>query len=437
MNTKHYFGTDGIRGRVGDFPITAEFMLHLGFAAGTVFANNGTHTVLIGKDTRISGYMFESALEAGLSAAGVNVGLLGVMPTPGIAYLAQKTGAIAGIVISASHNPYTDNGIKFFCEAGGKLSDDVELAIEAQLSQPIKTVSSDKLGKAHRVMQAQSQYQEFCAKSCDVRLDGLKIVLDCANGATYHIAPPLFQTLGAEVISIGATPDGLNINAGLGSIAPQQLQQKVLETKADLGIAFDGDGDRVIMVDHQGNLVDGDRMLYILAKYRKGTQGVVGTLMSNFGLERSLQALQIPFLRAKVGDRFVLELLRQQGWQLGGEPSGHILCLDKTTTGDGIIAALQVLTVTIAQQKKLAELSEDLLYFPQTLMNVRLSHKYDPLQNETVQNAIRDAEQELGNTGRVLVRCSGTEPLVRVMVEGLERDNIQKIAHRLCATIQA
>ncbi|HLF67226.1 MAG TPA: phosphoglucosamine mutase, partial [Gammaproteobacteria bacterium] len=360
MNNKKYFGTDGIRGRVGEDPITAEFMLHLGYAVGAVFAHEGTHTVLIGKDTRISGYMFESALEAGLSAAGVNVGLLGVMPTPGIAYLTQKTGAIAGIVISASHNPYTDNGIKFFCDAGGKLSDELEYAIEAQLAKPIKTVAPDKLGKAHRVQHAQSQYQQFCADSLAHRLDGLKIVIDCAHGATYHIAPPLFQSLGAEVVTIGAAPNGLNINDGYGSTQPLQLQQQVLVTKADLGIAFDGDGDRVIMVDHLGQIVDGDRLLYILAKYRNGTKsGVVGTLMSNFGLERSLEALQIPFMRAHVGDRFVLELLRQQGWQLGGEPSGHILCLDKTTTGDGIIAALQVLAVMVAKQQGLHELSQD------------------------------------------------------------------------------
>jgi phosphoglucosamine mutase len=438
MSEKKYFGTDGIRGQVGCEPITAEFMLRLGYAAGCVFANNSSHTVLIGKDTRISGYMFESALEAGLSAAGVNVGLLGVMPTPGIAYLTQKTDAIAGIVISASHNPYMDNGIKFFCHDGQKLSDEIELAIEAKLLDPIKTVASNKLGKAHRVANAVLDYQNFCKASCEHQsLSGLKIVLDCANGATYHVAPELFTQLGAQVIVQNASPDGLNINVDCGSTAPKNLQARVLQEKADLGIAFDGDGDRVIMVDSKGNLVDGDRLLYILAKYRKNISGVVGTLMSNLGLEKSLEHLNIPFARAKVGDRFVLELLKQKNWILGGEPSGHMLCLDKTSTGDGIIAALQILRIMMQQQQSLHDLQKDMLYFPQTLINVRLQNKYDPLTDPKIQNAIKSAEEKLHNKGRVLLRTSGTEPIVRVMVEGIDAAVVEKIAEELAQIVKA
>ncbi|MFA6037742.1 MAG: phosphoglucosamine mutase [Legionellales bacterium] len=435
--TKKYFGTDGIRGLVGTTPITPDFMLQLGFAAGSVFANNKTHTVLIGKDTRISGYMFESALEAGLSAAGVNVGLIGVLPTPGIAYLTQQTDAIAGIVISASHNPYQDNGIKFFCRDGQKLSDEVELAIEAKLNDPIKTVASDKLGKAHRVTKAVLQYQEFCKNSCEqLSLKGLKIVLDCANGATYHVAPELFAQLGAQVITINAMPDGLNINVDCGSTSPKTLQARVIAEQADIGIAFDGDGDRVIMVDHQGNLIDGDRILYVLAKYKKNIAGVVGTLMSNLGLEQSLQALNIPLVRANVGDRYVLELLKQKNWILGGEPSGHMICLDKASTGDGIIAALQVLQVMMQQEQSLYDLQKDMLFFPQTLINVRLEKKYDVLSDPKIQSAIKQAEKTLQNKGRVLLRCSGTEPVVRVMVEGIDASRVTAIAEDLANVLR-
>lgn len=437
---KQYFGTDGIRGRVGEAPITADFMLHLGFAAGSIFAQNNTHTVLIGKDTRISGYMFESALEAGLSAAGVHVGLLGVMPTPGIAYLTQQSNAIAGIVISASHNPYQDNGIKFFCRDGQKLSDEVELAIEAQLSKPIQTVVANKLGKAHRVAKAVAQYQAFCQQSCDNQsLKGLKIILDCANGATYHVAPELFAQLGADVVSMNIHPDGLNINVACGSTAPQALQAAVVAQKADVGIAFDGDGDRVIMVDGQGHLIDGDRLLYILAKYRKGTNqqnGVVGTLMSNLGLERALADLHIPFARANVGDRYVLELLKQKNWTLGGEPSGHLICLEQTTTGDGIIAALQVLRIMMQAQQSLYDLQKDMLFFPQTLINVRIAAGSNPMQNKKVQLALQDAEKKLYNKGRVILRCSGTEPLVRIMVEGENASDVTMIAEDLAATLR-
>jgi phosphoglucosamine mutase len=434
--TKQYFGTDGIRGIVGTSPITPEFMLHLGFAAGSVFAQNNTHSVLIGKDTRISGYMFESALEAGLSAAGVNVGLLGVMPTPGIAYLTQKTDAIAGIVISASHNPYQDNGIKFFCRDGQKLSDEVELAIEAKLLDSIKTVASNKLGKAYRLAKAVSQYQEFCMNSCEHQnLKGLKIVLDCANGATYHVAPELFAQLGAEVITIANTPDGLNINVDCGSTAPKNLQARVLAEKADIGIAFDGDGDRLIMVDHKGNLIDGDRILYVLAKYKKNITGVVGTLMSNLGLERSLENLNIPFARANVGDRYVLELLKQKNWTLGGESSGHMICLEQTTTGDGIIAALQILRIMMQQESSLYDLQKDMLYFPQTLINVRLEKKYDVLSDPKIQTALKQAEKTLQNKGRILLRCSGTEPIVRVMVEGEDAEEVKMIAQELAAVV--
>ncbi len=434
--TKQYFGTDGIRGIVGTSPITPDFMLHLGFAAGTVFAQNNTHSVLIGKDTRISGYMFESALEAGLSAAGVNVGLLGVMPTPGIAYLTQKTDAIAGIVISASHNPYQDNGIKFFCHDGQKLSDEVELAIEAKLREPIKTVAANKLGKAYRVAKAVAQYQEFCMNSCEHQnLQGLKIVLDCANGATYHVAPELFAQLGAEVIAIAHTPDGLNINVDCGSTAPKNLQARVIAEKADIGIAFDGDGDRVILVDNKGNLIDGDRILYVLAKYKKNITGVVGTLMSNLGLERSLENLNIPFARANVGDRYVLELLKQKNWTLGGESSGHMICLEQTTTGDGIIAALQILRIMMQQKSSLYDLQKDMLYFPQTLINVKLEKKYDVLSNPKIQLAIQQAEKTLQNRGRILLRCSGTEPIVRVMVEGEDAAEVKMIAQELAAVV--
>ncbi|MGA2654357.1 MAG: phosphoglucosamine mutase [Gammaproteobacteria bacterium] len=434
---KQYFGTDGIRGEVGKTPITPDFMLHLGFAAGSVFAQNNTHTVLIGKDTRISGYMFESALEAGLSAAGVNVGLLGVLPTPGIAYLTQQTDAIAGIVISASHNPYQDNGIKFFCRDGQKLSDEVELAIEKKLQESIKTVASNKLGKAHRVTKAVLQYQAFCKNSCENQsLKGLKIVLDCANGATYHVAPELFAQLGADVIATANIPDGFNINVNCGSTSPKNLQARVVQEQADVGIAFDGDGDRVIMVDHEGQLVDGDRILFILAKYKKNIKGVVGTLMSNLGLERSLEKLNIAFARANVGDRYVLELLKQNNWILGGEPSGHMICLDKTSTGDGIIAALQVLQVMMQQKRSLHDLQKDMLFFPQTLINVRVQNKANLLQQPHIQQAIKTAENKLHQNGRVLLRCSGTEPLVRVMVEGVDAHQVQAIAQELATVLE-
>jgi phosphoglucosamine mutase len=446
--SKQYFGTDGIRGRVGESTITPEFVMRLGYAAGKVLTSlqgnlaKGAHpAVLIGKDTRISGYMLEAALEAGLSAAGVDVLLTGPMPTPAVAYLTRALRAQAGIVISASHNPYYDNGIKFFSADGAKLPDEVEYAIEAELNKPMQVMESAALGKARRIDDAAGRYIEFCKSTFPNHLDlrGLKIVLDCAHGATYHVAPNVFHELGAEVIAIGNKPDGLNINEQVGSTHPQALQQAVLEQGADLGIAFDGDGDRVMMVDAAGELLDGDQLLYIIALglYGKGKLkgGVAGTLMTNLALEHALQKHQIPFARANVGDRYVLELLNAKNWKLGGENSGHILTLDKHTSGDAIIAALQVLQAIKESGKTLTELGKNLILYPQVLINVTTQSKLD-LSNASIQTAVKQAEAELNNTGRVLLRASGTEPKVRVMVEGVNRDQVQKLAEKIAEVVK-
>ncbi|UCC56098.1 MAG: phosphoglucosamine mutase [Gammaproteobacteria bacterium] len=441
--TRKYFGTDGIRGHVGEYPVTAEFMLKLGWAAGRVLGSAGGDLVIIGKDTRISGYMFESALEAGLSAAGVDVRLLGPMPTPAIAYLTRTLHACSGIVISASHNGYADNGIKFFSGAGTKLPDEVELAIEKQLDKPMETVNSAKLGKAERVDDAAGRYIEFCKSTIPMSLSlkGLKLVVDCANGATYHVAPSVFDELGAEVIPIAIEPDGLNINRDCGSTQPDRLQKTVLEHNADAGIALDGDGDRVIMVDHKGELVDGDELLFIIAISRKeqdALQGsVVGTLMSNLGLEHALRSHDIAFVRANVGDRYVLEMMRQTGGVLGGESSGHIICLDRTTTGDGIVSALQVLAVMAQGGKTLHELKHGMSKYPQHMINVPVSNGVDLDATPAVQEAVRSVEQRLAGKGRVLLRPSGTEPVVRVMVEGEDEQQVIKEADQLASKVAA
>lgn len=439
--TRKYFGTDGVRGRVGEFPITPEFVLKLGWAVGQVFSREGRGRVLIGKDTRISGYMFESALEAGLVAAGVDVRLLGPMPTPAIAYLTRTFKAKAGIVISASHNPYYDNGIKFFSAEGSKLPDAIELAIEAAMDRPMSTVESAALGKVKRIDDAAGRYIEYCKSTfgTELSLDGLKIVLDCAHGATYHVAPSVFAELGADVVVIGASPDGLNINAEVGSTQPATLRQRVVAEGADLGIAFDGDGDRVLFVDADGELVDGDELLYIIAaeQHRRDGRcdGVVGTLMSNLGLELALRELSIPFVRAKVGDRYVKELMTSQGYGLGGENSGHIICADVSTTGDGIVAALQVLRAMCTQQAPLATLRAPLSLLPQVMINVRTAAEFD-LQDALVQQEIARVEAELGEAGRVLLRASGTEPLIRVMVEGRDGEQVRALCARLAACVE-
>lgn len=448
--SKQYFGTDGIRGKVGEHPITPDFVMRLGYAAGRVLATADSKTkrpaVLIGKDTRISGYMFEAALEAGLSAAGVDVLLVGPMPTPAVAYLTRALRAQAGIVISASHNPYYDNGIKFFSAEGAKLPDAIEHAIEAELDKPMQVMESAKLGKARRIDDAAGRYIEFCKSTFPSHLDlhGLKIVLDCAHGATYHVAPPVFHELGAEVIAIGNKPDGLNINEQVGSTHPQALQKAVVEHQADLGIAFDGDGDRVMMVDAGGNLLDGDQLLYIIALslYAKGKLkgGVAGTLMTNLALEHALAKHQIPFARANVGDRYVLELLNEKNWKLGGENSGHILTLDKHTSGDAIIAALQVLHALKQSGKTLTQMRAELVLYPQVLINVT----YQPKANQAkldlnmpqLQNAVKSAEAELKGTGRVLLRASGTEPKIRVMVEGQDAKLVQKLAEEITEVVK-
>ncbi|MGB5426341.1 MAG: phosphoglucosamine mutase [Gammaproteobacteria bacterium] len=438
---KKYFGTDGIRGRVGDYPVTAEFMLKLGWATGRVLGGNRANRVIIGKDTRISGYMFESALEAGLSAAGVDVRLLGPMPTPAIAYLTRTLHACAGIVISASHNGFADNGIKFFSSEGTKLPDEVEAAIEAEIDHDMVTVASNRLGKAERVEDAAGRYIEFCKSTIPLTmtLRGLKIVVDCANGATYHVAPEVFDELGAEVIAIGVEPDGLNINQACGSTQPELLQKVVLEHKADVGIALDGDGDRVIMVDHKGELVDGDELLFIIARSRQqeGTLhgGVVGTLMSNLGLEHALQSSNIDFVRANVGDRYVLELLQQNNSLIGGESSGHIICLDRTTTGDGIVSALQVLAAQVRYGKTLHELKSGMKKYPQLMINVPVNHKVELDNTPAILDAIKSAEQRLAGRGRVLLRPSGTEPLVRVMVEGEDAQQVSAEANQLASVV--
>jgi len=445
--TRKYFGTDGIRGRVGEFPITPDFVMRLGYAAGRVLIANDQHhrddhrpTVLIGKDTRISGYMFESALEAGLCAAGVDVRLTGPMPTPAIAYLTRALRAQAGIVISASHNPYPDNGIKFFSSQGTKLADDVELAIEAALDETMQVVPSDQLGRVKRIDDAAGRYIEFCKSTFPNQLDlrGLKIVLDCAHGATYHVAPPVFHELGAEIILMGHQPDGLNINLDVGSTHPQGLAKQVLAQGAHLGIAFDGDGDRVMMVDSQGRLIDGDQLLYIIAKHRQVTGqlqgGVVGTLMTNLALEHQLARDQIAFARANVGDRYVLEMMLQHGWQLGGENSGHILCLDCHSSGDGIIAALQVLSALKQMNATLDQLAIPL--YPQVLENVTVQQRIDVKANAPIQQAVKQAEQTLNGQGRVLLRASGTEPKIRVMVEGQQADLVKRLALEIAEVVR-
>ena len=448
--SRKYFGTDGVRGRVGEAPITPDFVMRLGYAAGKVLASADRRlrdgqrpTVLVGKDTRISGYMLESALEAGFAASGVDTVLIGPMPTPGIAYLTRALRLQAGVVISASHNPYEDNGIKFFGAGGSKLADKVEKQIEAMLDEPMQCVSSQALGKARRMEDAAARYIEFCKSTfpSDSDLRGLKLVVDCANGATYHIAPHVFHELGADVVSIGTQPDGFNINAGVGATDTKALQQAVVEHQADYGIALDGDGDRLIMVDHTGYEVDGDELLYIIARdlQQQGTLvgGVVGTLMTNLGLEVALTKLDIPLVRAKVGDRYVMELLQEKGWRLGGENSGHIICLDQTTTGDGIIASLQVLKAASRANKTLFELRKEIKKFPQILINVRFAGEHDPLASAAVLQAVREVESALGKTGRVLLRKSGTEPLIRVMVEGEEEVQVRAFAEKIAAQVIA
>ncbi len=440
--TKQFFGTDGIRGTVGTHPITPDFMLKLGWAAGRILGGKSGGTILIGKDTRISGYLIESALEAGLSAAGIDVQLLGPMPTPAIAYLTQTLHAKAGIVISASHNPFADNGIKFFSAEGTKLADDVEHAIEAELNKNIVCNKSESLGKASRLEDAQGRYIEFCKSTFPrtFNLNNLKIVIDCANGATYQVAPKVFEELGAEVITIGISPDGLNINNGFGSTQPENLQKAVIEEKADLGIAFDGDGDRLIMVDHEGELVDGDQLLYVIAMalYARGALkgGVVGTLMTNLGLEHAFKEHEIPFSRAGVGDRYVMEQLLEKNWRLGGESSGHLICLDQTTTGDGIVASLQVLAAVIGQGQSLQELAAGMKKYPMLLINVRVAEKPDLDNHSEIQAALRAAEAELADTGRILLRPSGTEPLIRVMVEGQEQKLVESVAQKLADVVK-
>lgn len=439
---KKYFGTDGIRGCVGETPVTAAFMLKLGWAAGQVFASEGHGFVLVGKDTRISGYMFESALEAGLTAAGVDTHLLGPMPTAGIAYLARTLYAQAGIVISASHNAYYDNGIKFFSGQGVKLNDEIELKIEYYLDSPMTTVASAKLGKAKRMVDAAGRYIEFCKSTIPTGVDfkGLRIVIDCANGATYHIAPHVFSELGADVVPISVEPDGININNACGATFPQKLLQKVLECRADFGIALDGDGDRLIMVDHKGEIVDGDELIYIIAKARlqKGTLAgpVVGTLMSNLGMEHALADLGVQLIRANIGDRYIMEKLRANNGVLGGENSGHIICLDKTTTGDGIISALQVVAEIEQRGKSLHELKKGMVKYPQVLINIRINKKVDIDKIEAIQKAKKAIEKQLGNDGRVLLRSSGTEPLVRVMVEGVDQERVERCANSLAEEVK-
>ena len=438
---KRYFGTDGIRGRVGEHPITAEFMLKLGWAVGRVLQTEGFNKVLIGKDTRISGYMFESALEAGLSAAGVNIALLGPMPTPGIAYLTRTLHACAGIVVSASHNPYYDNGIKFFSRNGQKLPDAVETRIEELLEQPLVTAEPDVLGKAERIVDAAGRYIEFCKSTVPpyTSLAGMKIVVDCAHGATYHIAPSVFSELGATVIPIGVTPNGLNINLDCGSTKPALLCETVQQQNADLGIAFDGDGDRVIMVDHRGEVLDGDELLFVIARdrLRAGSRfnAVVGTLMTNLGLEMALRALGLDLHRAKVGDRYVMDRLQAENLILGGEGSGHIICLDRTTTGDGIISALQVLSAMLQSGKNQLDLKVGMSKYPQTLINVSVTGTVD-LQRTSIQDAVRVVESQLGDNGRVLLRASGTEPVVRVMIEGVDARVVERHALELANVVR-
>lgn len=443
MSKRKYFGTDGVRGKVGEFPINPEFVMKLGWAAGKVLANGSGSKVLIGKDTRTSGYMFEAALEAGLSAAGVEAHMLGPMPTPAIAYLTRTLRAQAGIVISASHNPYYDNGIKFFSADGFKLPDEIEARIEAMLDEPMTTVDSALLGRARRVSEATGRYIEFCKATVanNLTLRGLKVVVDCAHGATYKVAPAVFEELGAEVFAIGDEPNGLNINDKVGATAPALLAETVVARGADVGVALDGDGDRLIMVDHKGEVVDGDEILFVIARdaLRRGklAGGVVGTVMSNLGLEVALRELGIGFGRAKVGDRYVLEMMQEKGWLLGGESSGHIVCLDKTTSGDGIVSALQVLSAMVQNGVSLHDLKHGMQKFPQTLINVPLKAGSKPMDADAVKQAVRQVEQELGDTGRVLLRPSGTEPLIRVMVEGRDAAQVKRCAEQIATAVRS
>ncbi|WP_428771339.1 phosphoglucosamine mutase [Vibrio sp.] len=439
---RRYFGTDGVRGKVGQYPITPDFVLKLGWAAGRVLAQQGTKKVIIGKDTRISGYMLESALEAGLAAAGLKATFTGPMPTPAVAYLTQTFRAEAGIVISASHNPYYDNGIKFFSSEGTKLPDEIELAIEAELDKDIECVESAMLGKATRLNDAAGRYIEFCKSTfpSKLSLSGMKIVLDCAHGATYHIAPSVFTELGADVIAMGIEPNGTNINDEVGATDVRALQQRVVAEQADLGLAFDGDGDRLIMVDHLGHKVDGDQIAYIIARdaQRCGRLegGVVGTLMTNLGMENGLKELGIPFVRAKVGDRYVMEQLLETGWKIGAENSGHIILLDRVTTGDAIVAGLQVLASIVGSGSSLHQLSQGMTLYPQVLENVRFAGDSNPLEAAAVKAAVQAVEAELGEKGRVLLRKSGTEPLIRVMVEGEDAELVRSSALQIADAVK-
>ena len=443
MANRKYFGTDGVRGKVGSYPITPDFALKLGWAAGKVLASQGSKRVLIGKDTRISGYMLESALEAGLAAAGLSAAFTGPMPTPAIAYLTRTFRAEAGIVISASHNPYYDNGIKFFSAKGTKLPDEIEEAIEAMLEQPMDCVESAELGKASRINDAAGRYIEFCKGTfpAHLGLEGYKIVVDCANGATYHIAPNVLRELGAEVIEIGTDPNGLNINEKCGATDVTALQAKVVETKADVGLAYDGDGDRIMMVDHLGNKVDGDQILFIIAReaLRSGQLkgGVVGTLMSNMSLEIALKMLGVPFLRANVGDRYVLEKMVENDWTLGGENSGHVIIADKNTTGDGIVASLAVLAAMAQHKLSLNELASAVKLFPQVLINVRFAGGDNPLESDAVKSVAADVEKRLEGKGRILLRKSGTEPLIRVMVECQDAELAQQCAEEIAEAVKS
>lgn len=440
--SRTYFGTDGIRGRVGTFPITADFVLKLGWAAGRVFARDRSDaTVLIGKDTRISGYMFESALEAGLSAAGVSTQLTGPMPTPALSYLTRTFRADAGIVISASHNPYYDNGIKFFGPDGLKLSDEIERQIESEIDRPMTTVDSARIGKAARITDAAGRYIEFCKSTIASRMsfDGVKIVVDCAHGSTYHVAPPVLAELGATVIAMGVSPDGSNINDRVGATQPAALARRVIAEQAHFGLALDGDGDRLIMVDHEGHIVDGDELLYIIAATRVSrgqlSGPVVGTLMTNLGLEHALSKFGVELKRAAVGDRYVMEMMLANDSSLGGESSGHIICRDRIPTGDGIVAALQVMEAMQVSGKNLAELRQGMDKYPQVMINVKLKERVDLRQFSTLQQVRDQVEEELNGQGRVLLRSSGTEPLVRVMVEGIDGEQVRELAERLAGDV--
>jgi phosphoglucosamine mutase len=438
---RKYFGTDGVRGRVGDYPMTVDFALRLASSAARVLAPAGGRA-LVGKDTRLSGYMFEAALEAGFVGAGVDVDLIGPLPTPAIAYLTQKFDCRFGVVISASHNLYDDNGIKFFDAGGSKLSDDLEEAIERELENPVVTRESKALGRAMRIDKSRGVYQEFCASTLPNGMDlrGLKIVIDCANGAAYKVGPRILADLGAEIVPIGCSPNGRNINLNCGSTAPEMIGMIVPGVGADVGIALDGDGDRLVMADALGNILDGDHLLYVIARDRLA-QGdlrgpVVGTVMSNLGLEHALAADGIPFLRAKVGDRYVLAMLREHGGVLGGETSGHLLCLDRTTTGDGLVSALQVLAAMRRSGRSLAELAAGMPRYPQVMVNVRVQERTDPSQSVEIQAAVRRAERALGGSGRVVLRASGTEPVIRVMVEGREAGEVNRLANELADTVR-